>query len=200
MKNRLEGDKLRLCGSMKSLISVALLVGFAGTAAAGEVRVTHKDSTGTVLNKETVILSSKSELRMYENIKREFAEARGKHFANDKPGGEIKFISACYRVEMALTTRGPGGKKLRGNDIHIGDKIELEVPIKIVGPNIENILLKVCKGTGVDDSKPDNAASQTAIDIHGGYSCHDENNQVEETHGANQPITGTTCGGAGDPQ
>ena len=110
MKNRLDGNKLRLYGSMKSLISVALLVGFVGAAAAGEVSYTHKDASGIILSKETVTLSSKSELRMYENIKREFAEARGMHFAGDKPGGEIKFISACYRVEMALTTRGPGGK------------------------------------------------------------------------------------------
>ncbi len=192
MINIFKKQKVRTCVSIKSFISVALLVGFTGTVAANEVHVKHMDSTDIILAQETVSFSSKSEVRMFENFKREFAEARGKHFANDAPGGKLKYISACERVLLALSSRGHGEIKLRGNVIQEGDKFEIEIPIKLNGPNIENILIKVCKGGGVDDSTPDNAASQTALVIHGGYTCHDVNG-VEEGYGKNPPNTGSTC-------
>lgn len=192
MINIFKEYNVRSCVSIKSLVTVALFVGFTGSAAAKEVHVKHMDSTGIILTQESVNFSSKSELRMFDNFEREFAEARGKHFANDIPGGEIKFISACERVKLALTSRGPGGVKLLGNDIQEGDKVEIKVPIKLIGPNIEYILHKICKGGGVDDSTPDNAASLTALEIHGGYTCHDVNG-VEEEYGENPPETYSLC-------
>jgi hypothetical protein len=164
---------------------------FASTASAQDVTYQLKTATDDIVENGSYSFVTKSELRLKENIEREFQEARGKNAMGEKERAEKVFISACERVSRALLGKnGP----IKESNLLDQDKIVIRIPVKLdAGQPTEQILTKVCHGGVETESRPDNAASSMAITIHGGWSCHDTNNQVEESHGANVPQTGTFC-------
>lgn len=172
------------------IIAALFCLSVSSTAFAQQIEVVHKDATGNVISSYEEKLDTNVQRRSLDNAERVFDRTRKQWEGGNTQNGP-SFTSACEIVKNVLHSvqrERNGQTYLRDQPVLKSDRVEFRIRKETTNGGA---LIRVCSASGVQ-TLPDNAASPVALEIHGGWTCHDTAGQ-EETYDHNEPANGAYC-------